>query len=161
MSLRISNRWRMSYCWHYVEVGNTCTWKVCTQLQNVVQVIWFKCKQLLFLSHWKCRILYRKNAICGKLYYFFLKKSAAESHRLLVEAYKEYAPSVSMCEKWFKRFRSNDFDLDDKKHGKPPKKFEDAELQAETVWNHHWRSLSTTTDTFEPSFGRKTTGMEQ
>ena len=67
------------------------------------------------------------------LHYFFLKKSAAESHRLLVEAYKEYAPSVSMCEKWFKRFRSNDFDLDDKEHGKPPKKFEDAELQAETV----------------------------
>jgi len=64
------------------------------------------------------------------LHYFFLKKSAADSHRLLVEAYKEYAPSVSMCEKWFKRFRSNDFDLDDKEHGKPPKKFEDAQLEA-------------------------------
>lgn len=58
------------------------------------------------------------------LHYFFLKKSAAESHRLLVEAYKEHAPSISMCEKWFKRFRNNDFDLDDKKHGKLSKKFE-------------------------------------
>ncbi|KYQ48368.1 Neuronal acetylcholine receptor subunit alpha-7 [Trachymyrmex zeteki] len=64
------------------------------------------------------------------LHYFFLKKSAAESHRLLVKAYKKHAPSVSMCEKWFKRFKSNNFDLYDKKHGKPPKKFEDAQLEA-------------------------------
>ncbi|UYV84262.1 hypothetical protein LAZ67_X001685 [Cordylochernes scorpioides] len=31
---------------------------------------------------------------------------------------------------WFKRFRSGDFNVNDKKHGKPPKKFEEEELQA-------------------------------
>lgn len=64
------------------------------------------------------------------LHYFFLKKSAAEAHRLLVEAYNEHAPSVSMCERWFKQFKDGDFSVEDKQHGKPPKKFEDVELQA-------------------------------
>ena len=31
---------------------------------------------------------------------------------------------------WFRRFKSGDFDLSNKDRGKPPKKFEDAEVQA-------------------------------
>jgi len=59
-----------------------------------------------------------------------LKKTAAESYRLLGEAYDEHAPSQKMCERWFQRFKIGDFNVADKEHGKPPKKYEDVELQA-------------------------------
>ena len=49
---------------------------------------------------------------------------------MLVEAFGEQVPTVKTCERWFQRFKSGDFDVDDKEHGKPPKRFEDAELQA-------------------------------
>lgn len=88
-------------------------------------------------------------------------KSAAESHCLLVEAYKKHAPSVSMCEKWFKRFRSNDLDLDDKEHGKLPKKFESAELKA-YAWRRFMRNRKPTSmNTFESSSEGKTTRMRE
>ena len=61
---------------------------------------------------------------------FHLKKSAAESHRMLVDAYDDHALSEATCKRWFQRFRVNDFDVRNKERGKPPKKFEDAELQA-------------------------------
>jgi len=35
-----------------------------------------------------------------------------------------------MCERWFQRFKIGDFDVADKEHGKPSKKYEDVELQA-------------------------------
>lgn len=66
----------------------------------------------------------------GLLLLFKLKKSAAEGHRLLVEAYGDHALSKSQCEVWFRRFRSGDFDLSNKDRGKPSKKYEDAQLQA-------------------------------
>lgn len=49
---------------------------------------------------------------------------------MLVEAFSEQVPTVKTCERWFQRFKSGDFDVDDKEHGKPPKRYEDAELQA-------------------------------
>ncbi len=61
---------------------------------------------------------------------FHLKKTAAESYRLLREAYGERAPSQDTCERWFRRFKSGDFDVADKERGKPPKKYEDVELQS-------------------------------
>lgn len=64
------------------------------------------------------------------LHHFLGKKTAAESHRILVEVYGDYAPAESSCREWFRRFKANDFDLNDKDHGKPPKKFEDEELEA-------------------------------
>nr|AAC16610.1 transposase [Drosophila simulans]AAC16611.1 transposase [Drosophila simulans]AAC16615.1 transposase [Drosophila simulans] len=64
------------------------------------------------------------------IFCFHLKKTAAESHRMLVEAFGEQVPTVKTCERWFQRFKSGDFDVDDKEHGKPPKRYEDAELQA-------------------------------
>lgn len=64
------------------------------------------------------------------LFCFHLKKTAAESHRMLVEAYGEHALGKSQCFEWFKKFKSGDFDVTNKDRGKPPKKFEDSELQA-------------------------------
>ena len=58
-----------------------------------------------------------------------MKKTAAESYRLLGEAY-EHAPSQKTCERWFQRFKIGDFDVADKKYEKLPKKYEDVELQA-------------------------------
>jgi len=62
------------------------------------------------------------------IFCYHLKKTAAESHRMLVEAYGEHALAKSQCFEWFKKFKSDDFDVRNEEHGKPPKKFE--ELQA-------------------------------
>ena len=40
------------------------------------------------------------------LFCFNLKKSAAEGHRLLCEAYGEHAPLIKPCEYWFQHFNS-------------------------------------------------------
>ena len=47
------------------------------------------------------------------LYYFNMKKTAAESHRILVEVYGEHSLAERMCQKWFARFKSGDFGLED------------------------------------------------
>jgi len=62
------------------------------------------------------------------IFCFHLKKTAAESYRLLGEAYSKRAPSQKTCERWFQRFKIGDFDVADKEHGKPPKKYEDVKL---------------------------------
>ena len=72
-------------------------------------------------SHHLCEVLLR---------YFISKKTAAESHRILVKVYIEHALSETTCRDWFRRFKSADFYLSNKDRGKPPKKFKDAELQA-------------------------------
>lgn len=64
------------------------------------------------------------------LYHFFSKKSAAETHRLLVEAYGDHALSQTQCFEWFQRFKHGDFDIEDKERPGQPKKFEDTELMA-------------------------------
>ena len=63
------------------------------------------------------------------IFCFHLKKTAAESYSLIREAYDEHSPSQDMCERLFRRFKSDDFEVADKERGKPPKKFEDVELQ--------------------------------
>nr|KAF6378977.1 hypothetical protein mMyoMyo1_009847 [Myotis myotis] len=63
------------------------------------------------------------------IHYFILKKSAAESYRILWEAYGEHAPSQDTCERWSKCFKSDGFYVKDKEPGQP-KKFEDQKLQA-------------------------------
>ena len=63
------------------------------------------------------------------LHYFILKKSAAESYRLLVEFYGDNAPSERSCREWFQRFRNGDYDVNDKERSGAPKKFEDKELE--------------------------------
>jgi len=49
---------------------------------------------------------------------------------MLVEAYGGHALGKSQCYEWFKRFKSGNFDVEDEERGRPPKKFEDHELQA-------------------------------
>lgn len=62
--------------------------------------------------------------------YFFAKKTATESHRLLVEVYGDAAMSKSQCSEWFQRFKSGDFDIKDKERPGQQKKFEDEKLKA-------------------------------
>ena len=59
-----------------------------------------------------------------------MKKTAAESHRILVEVYSEHALAEQTCQKWFARFKSGDFGLEDEERSGQPKKFEDEELEA-------------------------------
>ncbi|KAG5318842.1 MOS1T transposase, partial [Pseudoatta argentina] len=63
------------------------------------------------------------------IFCFHLKKTA-ESYQLFREAYDEHAPSQDTCERWFRRLKSGDFDVADKDHGKPSKRYENVELQA-------------------------------
>lgn len=62
------------------------------------------------------------------LYWFNLKKSAAEAHRLLQEAYGEGYVDDSSVRGWFRRFKSGDFDVEDKERSGRPQIFEDQEL---------------------------------
>ncbi|CAK9803711.1 Mariner Mos1 transposase [Anthophora quadrimaculata] len=64
------------------------------------------------------------------IFCFHLKKTAAESHRMLVEAYGEHALGKSQCFEWFKKFKSGNFDVRNEERGRPPKKFEDSDLQS-------------------------------
>ena len=64
------------------------------------------------------------------LHYFNKKKTAAESHRIFVEVYGEHALAEWTCQKWFERFKSGDFGLEDEERPRQPKKFEDEELEA-------------------------------
>ncbi|GBP59733.1 Mariner Mos1 transposase [Eumeta japonica] len=61
--------------------------------------------------------------------FFNLKKSTAEAHRLLVEAYNEAAFSERTCREWFQKFKNGDFDVEDKDPGGRPKIYKDAELE--------------------------------
>ncbi|UYV66559.1 hypothetical protein LAZ67_4002081 [Cordylochernes scorpioides] len=64
------------------------------------------------------------------LFAFNWKKSATKAHRMLEEVHGDHALSKSQCYRWFKKFQSGDFELDNEPRGKPHQKFEDAELQA-------------------------------
>ena len=57
-------------------------------------------------------------------------KSANEAHRLLVETYYEIALNEKSCREWFQKFKSGEFDIEDKKRSGRPKVYEDAELEA-------------------------------
>ncbi|UYV62300.1 SETMAR [Cordylochernes scorpioides] len=62
------------------------------------------------------------------LFAFNWKKSATEAYRMLEEVYGDHALSKSQCYRWYKIFQSGNFELDNEPRGKPPQKFEDAEL---------------------------------
>ena len=47
------------------------------------------------------------------LHCFIQNKFAAEAHKTLVEAYVYNALSDTTCRDWFRRFKSNDFKLED------------------------------------------------
>ena len=64
------------------------------------------------------------------LFLFNQKKTASESRRILVETYGDNVLTQDAGVRWFRRFKSGDFDLKDKDRPGQPKKFQDAELQA-------------------------------
>ena len=47
-----------------------------------------------------------------------------------MEVYDEHALAVRTCQKWFARFKSADFGLEDEERPGQPKKFEDEALAA-------------------------------
>ncbi|KAG5315656.1 MOS1T transposase, partial [Pseudoatta argentina] len=63
------------------------------------------------------------------LHYFNMNKSAAEAHRILVQTYGDNALSDTTCRDWFRRFKNNDLELEDKERSGAPKKFQDKELE--------------------------------
>ncbi|GBP41296.1 Mariner Mos1 transposase [Eumeta japonica] len=66
------------------------------------------------------------------IYFFNLKKPAAEAHRLLIEAYKEAALSKKTCGEWFQKFKNGDFDVKNKERSGRPKISKDAELEEDS-----------------------------
>lgn len=60
--------------------------------------------------------------------HYFAKKTAAQSHKLLVEVYGDDAFSRAQCFRWFHRFKNDNFDITDEERPGQPKKFEDEEL---------------------------------
>ena len=63
------------------------------------------------------------------LHHFIQNKSAAEAHRILVETYGDNALSDTTCRNWFRRFKNNDFKLEDKERSGAQKTFEDKESE--------------------------------
>ena len=63
------------------------------------------------------------------VHYFNMKKTAAESDHILVEFYGEHALAERTFQKWFARFKSGDFCLEDEERPGQPKKFKDKELE--------------------------------
>ena len=59
-----------------------------------------------------------------------MKKTAAESHRILVEVYGEHALAERTYQKWFAWFKSGDFVLEVEERPGQSKKFEDVKLEA-------------------------------
>ena len=64
------------------------------------------------------------------IYFFNLKKSAADVYRLLVKTYAEAALSERSGRKWFQRFKNGEFDIENKERSGRPKVCEDAEVEA-------------------------------
>lgn len=56
-------------------------------------------------------------------------KTAAERHRLLVEAYGKHALSDARCREWLRRFKHDYFGVQDHPRSGQRKKIEDAQLQ--------------------------------
>ena len=64
------------------------------------------------------------------IFWFYLKKTAIEAHRMLSSTYGDAALTERTCRECFQRFKSGDFDVKDR-HGSGKKKiFEDSKLEA-------------------------------
>lgn len=100
--------------------------------QHNLEVLVTPYQHLLIFFERKCQcFLPNKPHLWEVLIYFFnLKKSAADAHRLLVEAYGEVALSERSCREWFQKFTIGEFNVDDKERSGRPKVYEDTELEA-------------------------------
>ena len=57
------------------------------------------------------------------IYFFNLKKSTTEGHRLLVEILGEAAINERSCREWFQKFKNGKFDIEDKERSARTKVF--------------------------------------
>ena len=57
-------------------------------------------------------------------------KNIMKMNNMPVEAYGVHGLGKSHCFEWFRKFRSGNFDVRNEERGRPPKKFQDSELQA-------------------------------
>ena len=64
------------------------------------------------------------------IFCFHLKKTAIEAHRMLSSTYWEAALTERTCREWFQRFKSSDFDMEDRHGGGKKNIFENSELEA-------------------------------
>ena len=70
------------------------------------------------------------------IYFFNLKKSAAEAHRLLVEAYDDTALSERSCREWFQKFKNGEFDVSKTKNVAESRK-----CTKTRNWKHYWMKI--------------------
>ena len=61
---------------------------------------------------------------------FHLKKTVAEAHQMPSSTYGVAAFSEKTCREWFQRFKSGDFDVEDRHGSGKEIIFEDSELEA-------------------------------
>ena len=69
------------------------------------------------------------------IYFFNLKKFAAEAHRLLVEARGEAALSKRNWRVWFQKFKNGEFDVEEKNVA------EGRKCTKTRNWNHYWMKI--------------------
>lgn len=63
------------------------------------------------------------------MFCFHQKKTAAETKRIICETYGKDVIAASTCGKWFERFRSGDFDTNDKERPGRPRNLKDNRLE--------------------------------
>ncbi|UYV78165.1 Transposase [Cordylochernes scorpioides] len=68
-------------------------------------------------------------------------KSATEAYQMLYSFYGNIASSLRTCQEWFKRFKSGDFDVNNKEHGQRLKTM--GKIQKEGKWLPHELSKRT------------------
>ena len=73
------------------------------------------------------------------IFCYHLKKTAAESHQMLVEAYGEHGLGKSQCFEWFKKFRSGNFDVRNEERGTWNVIYYELSKPGETVNNERYR----------------------
>lgn len=64
------------------------------------------------------------------IHYYIMGKTATETYRIFCKVYGEHAPSQDTCERWFKRFKNDDFRVTDNERPGRTSAFEDQEMQA-------------------------------
>ena len=79
---------------------------------------------------------------------FNWEKSAAEAHRMLVEVYGDNAPTDKLCRGCFQRFKSSDFDVEDRDGGEKKKISKipnwrhyllETRAKCKKNWQNHWK----------------------
>ena len=99
-----------------------------------IQWISLKCKQFCFSLH-MLDFIPKKLYLWGiLLLYFIQKKSAAEANRILHETYGDHALLEITCRNWFRCFKSNNLDGEDKERSGAPKKVWRQRIGGITSW---------------------------